>query len=266
MQPAHEPIAPHICIGAGEVRNLSVPRSPQSEVSLISGAMRPKDRRMRRGMFWRPDNSARRGKHRTHSEVLSAYLGAMPHQDRPVIVEVGLGLTSAVLAAHARKHAGRYYACDLNAELVEELRRSLETDEFVQFMVGKSDESLQRIVAENPRIDFVFLDGAPSAMMTFREFRILESALHPGAILVLDNAAIPGESAQLRSPCRKGKIVVPYLLASSFWEVIGHPEDGDSMVAAIRHSEGTFADKAYEDVDGTVTHDVDLGWRRRIPK
>ena len=48
------------------------------------------------------------------------------------------------------------------------------------------------------------------------------------------------------SPCRKGKIIVPYLLASTWWEVTGHPTAGDSMVSAVRHGRPEFADPAFE--------------------
>lgn len=49
------------------------------------------------------------------------------------------------------------------------------------------------------------------------------------------------------SPVRKGKILVPYLLASPFWEVSGYPDAGDSMVSAVMRSEPNYADKDYED-------------------
>lgn len=203
--------------------------------------------------------------HRTHSEVLSDYLGRIKTTE-PIIIEVGLGLTSGAVASFARSARARYYACDLNADLVQTLERALSPDGFIQFRVGKSEEVLRQIVSEVPRIDFAFLDGAPSAMTTFREFSILEPRFESGAILVLDNAAVPGERQKLRTPCRKGKILVPYLLASPFWEVIGLPNDGDSMVAALKHAEPDFADSAYEDIDGSVTHDVDRNWLERIPQ
>jgi hypothetical protein len=40
--------------------------------------------------------------------------------------------------------------------------------------------------------------------------------------------------------------VVPYLLASPWWEVRGHPAAGDSMISAIRHENPDFVNKAYE--------------------
>jgi len=97
-----------------------------------------------------------------------------------------------------------------------------------------------------PRIDFLFLDSAASAMHTFREFMSVERLLAPGSILLIDNAAIPGES-KLLSLARKGKILVPYLLASPYWRVAGHPQAGDSMVSAMLTDQPTHADPAYED-------------------
>jgi predicted O-methyltransferase YrrM len=200
---------------------------------------------------------------RTHSEVLAEYLLQLAPSASPVIVEVGIGLTSAALAKYARDTGATYYACDLNADLVSAVRDRIDPDKLIKFRIGDSESVLGEIVQEVGRVDFAFLDSAASAMKTFREFQIVEPKFEAGSILVIDNAAIPGTNQPLRSRCRKGKIVVPYLLASPFWEVIGHPNDGDSMIAAIKRSEPDFADEAYEDVHGVWSSD--LGWRRRVP-
>jgi len=73
----------------------------------------------------------------------------------------------------------------------------------------------------------------------------VESSLKPGTFLLVDNAALPQQKILL-GPVRKGKILVPYLLASPFWEVKAYPRAGDSMVYSLLNIEGVFADPAYE--------------------
>ena len=70
------------------------------------------------------------------------------------------------------------------------------------------------------------------------------------AILLIDNAALPGSSVRL-SPVRKGKILVPYLMASANWEVIPFPNSGGSMVGAIKRDNGNYADPDLEHPDYT---------------
>jgi predicted O-methyltransferase YrrM len=127
----------------------------------------------------------------------------------------------------------------------------------VHFLVGDSLRGIAEVAERHERVDFAFLDSAPSALHTFREFSALEPALRPGARVLVDNAALPG-ARLLLSPCRKGRILVPYLLASPFWEVRAHPRSGDSMVSALRHDRPDFADPAHEDPDY-----VD-DWRRTL--
>ena len=84
-------------------------------------------------------------------------------------------------------------------------------------------------------------------MHTFREFQVLERSLKAASCVLIDNAALPKKNAKfLLSPCRKGKILVPYLLASARWEVHGLPTAGDSMVSAFCHERTNFADPSYE--------------------
>jgi hypothetical protein len=95
------------------------------------------------------------------------------------------------------------------------------------------------------RVDFA-LWAEPSATHTLREFFALEARLGPGARVLIDEAALPGARLALR-PCRQGKLLVPYLLASPVWRVAAHPRVGESMVSAVHDRVGARADASYED-------------------
>jgi predicted O-methyltransferase YrrM len=185
----------------------------------------------------------------THAERIAALLAEMPRPlpPRPVFVETGCGLSTLALAAGARELGAACYSCDVNAEKVEALRRSApEALADVVFLVGDSLASVAGIAERNERVDLAFLDSAPSALHTFREFRALEPRFRDGARVLVDNAALPGARLRL-SPCRKGKILVPYLLAHPLWEVRAHPRSGDSMISAVLRDRPDFADPAHED-------------------
>jgi len=167
--------------------------------------------------------------------------------ESPVFVETGCGVSTVSLAVIGHEVGGIVYSCDYDREKADELRDiSAEIVGDVSFMIGDSIDSLEIIARKHSSIQFLFLDSAASAMHTFKEFMAVEQCLFPGSILLVDNAAIPGEKRVL-SPVRKGKILVPYLLASTNWEVTGRPSTGDSMVSAIMHKEHDYADSNYED-------------------
>ncbi len=166
-------------------------------------------------------------------------------EEPPVFVETGCGDSTLSLGKWATALGAACYSLDSDRQKCELLRAEFpEMLERVEFTIGDSLEALPRIAAEGP-IDFLLLDSAASAMHTFREFLICEDSLHAGSCLLADNAALPGEK-HLLSPCRKGKILVPYLLASPIWEVTGHPDWGHSMVSAILHDRPDYAESSYE--------------------
>ncbi len=186
----------------------------------------------------------------SHGDLITKLLAkeTKPLDSRPVIfVETGCGISTLSLAKTGQNIGGTVYSCDYNSEKADELKSaSPELLNNVKFMIGDSHESLEKIAAEHDNVRFLFLDSAASAMHTFREFMIIEKHLHAGSQVLVDNAAVPGEK-RLLSPVRKGKILVPYLLASPFWEVSCHPDAGDSMVSAVMHEEADYADPDYED-------------------
>jgi predicted O-methyltransferase YrrM len=152
----------------------------------------------------------------------------------------------------ARKHKAEAYSIDHNPDKIADLKSNFaEQVAGVEFVESESIRALGDLSTRYCQIDFLFLDSASSAMHTFREFQIVEQRLGPGSILLVDNAAVPGESGAL-GKVRKGKILVPYLLASAYWEVRGYPYAGDSMVAAVCRNEGHFADPDYEAADNTL--------------
>ena len=184
----------------------------------------------------------------THGEMinllLDRYRDRMP--EKPVFVETGCGISTLQLADAARALNAKIYSCDFNAKKVDALRqRAGERVSIVEFLSGDSVTLLQRLAQDHEQVHFLFLDAAASAMHTFREFQVVERALKGGSILLIDNAALPGET-RLLSPCRKGKIIVPYLQASAHWEVQGHPDAGDSMISAVCHESPDFSDPDYE--------------------
>lgn len=186
----------------------------------------------------------------THGEFIEKLLSERKEylSDSPVFIETGCGISTISLNKCAKAFNATAYSLDYNSEKSNELKsRVVDKFENIEFVIGDSLQTLPIIVAKNT-IDFLFLDSAASAMHTFREFLICEPALKEGACLLVDNAALPEEKLLL-SPVRKGKILVPYLLASSFWEVRSHPRAGDSMISAVLHGKPNFADPAYEDPD-----------------
>lgn len=180
-------------------------------------------------------------------EELLANANSPANNRKPVFVETGCGISTLSLGKVAKRVGAIVYSCDYNEEKSEELKSSSAgMVENVEFMIGDSLQSLATIASRHDNIDFLFLDSAASAMHTFREFVTVEKCLKPGAQILIDNAAIPG-TARVLSPVRKGKILVPYLLSSPFWQVAGYPGAGDSMVGAFLHDMPDYADPEYED-------------------
>jgi hypothetical protein len=184
----------------------------------------------------------------THGELIGLLLDRYRERlpEWPVFIETGCGISTLLLAEAGRAVNARIYSCDFNIDKVRALQqRAGDRVSNIEFLTGDSVALLQRLAQEHEQVHFLFLDAAASAMHTFREFQVVEKALKGGSILLIDNAALPGET-RLLSPCRKGKIIVPYLQASAYWEVFGHPDAGDSMISAVCHDRPDFADPDYE--------------------
>jgi predicted O-methyltransferase YrrM len=187
----------------------------------------------------------RRQDHASLIRQLTAELDA-PRTRRAIFVETGCGPSTLALAQAADELGAFLYSCDSDEAKVAALREQLGDARHVQFLLGDSLASVARIAERHERIDFAYFDSAPSATHTLREFLALEPRLGAGARILIDDAALPG-ARLLLSPCRKGRLLVPYLLASPFWTVTAHPRAGDSMVSAVLDTIGARADRSYED-------------------
>lgn len=164
-----------------------------------------------------------------------------------VFVETGCGPSTFALAEIGERCGAAVYSCEVDAAKAAELRaRGGQALANVHFVEGDTLESLARIAARHERVDFALFASVPSATHTLHEFQLLEPRLGPGARVLVDDAALPGARLVL-SPCRKGKLLVPYLLASPFWRVKAHPRAADSMVSAVHDRVGARADASYED-------------------
>lgn len=166
--------------------------------------------------------------------------------NQPIFVETGSGVSTLGIAEVGREFKAKVYSCDRNQEKIDELiARTQEKLNNVEILIGHSVDCLEEIVKKHGEIHFAHLDSGASAMLTFREFMTIQDYLKPGACILIDNAALPGEKDVL-TEVRKGKILVPYLLASSHWDVQAHPKAGGSMVSATLNEEGRFAEFDYE--------------------
>ena len=184
----------------------------------------------------------------THSQLIKKLIEQSEFLQSPqtVWIEIGAGFTTLMLAEIADKYNAILYSCDANLRKINDLKTRLgEKAKNVSFVHGNSLQSLPSIIEKHTQVHFVFFDSAPSAMHTFREFQIIEPCLKNGSCIIIDNAALPNEHALLTA-CRKGKILVPYLLASANWKVTGHPHSGDSMVSAAHMPQSDHADSDYE--------------------
>lgn len=195
----------------------------------------------------------------SHAEMIKHLVDehAPNFPDQPVFVETGSGMSTLGLAAAGQKCNAKMYSCDYNQDKVNGLLAKTKNKlDNVEFLVGDSVKSLTTLAQRHGEFHFLHLDSAGSAMHTFREFMAIESYLKPGTCLLIDNAALPGATGML-SDVRKGKILVPYLLASDHWDVFIHPKSGSSMVSATFRSEADFAEPDYELqgwVDEWATH------------
>ncbi len=180
--------------------------------------------------------------------LVRTLLADMKPATRPVVfVQTGVSAATVALADAAARVGAAVYACDSNRAAVAELRAQAgESLSDVIFLEGDTVESLARISARHEQVDFALFDSEPSATHTLREFQLLEPRLCPGARLLVADASLPRARLVL-GPCRKGKLLVPYLLASPVWRVKAHPRTGDSMVSAIHDRIGARADASYED-------------------
>ena len=183
----------------------------------------------------------------THGEMIELVLRDCPPREKnAVFVEIGSGFTTLIIAQIAKRYDALFYSLDNNLNKIEDIKKRIQNEvDNINFLAGDSHESLPKIIEKHHRIHFIFFDSAPSAMHTFQEFLQMEKNLKPGSCIIIDNAAMPGQKALL-TPCRKGKILVPYLLASPYWKVFGHPHAGDSMVSAIYQDSAEYAHPDYE--------------------
>lgn len=184
----------------------------------------------------------------TRSEMIKKLTKEYSHlfPSQPIFVETGAGVSTLGMAEVGKEFNAKVYSCDRNPEKINELiARTKGKLDNVEIIIGDSINILEEIVNKHGEIHFAHLDSGASAMLTFREFLTLQDYIKPGTGILVDNAALP-EEKEVLTEVRKGKILVPYLLASSHWDVQAHPKAGGSMVSATLHQEGNFAEFDYE--------------------
>jgi predicted O-methyltransferase YrrM len=183
----------------------------------------------------------------------------VPDNRPPVLVEVGAGKTTKVMADYARKHKAIFYSCDCCGPIIDFLDAAFNKDKCIRFLQSDSSDALAGLAPMIGVIDFAFFDAAPCAMKTFLDFQTIEYCFRPNSIFVIDNAKLPGLK-QSPGPARKGKILVPYLLAHDEWTVEAFPGYGGMMIVAVKQPHGGHADPGYYE----ATYDPHVHYAARI--
>ena len=187
-------------------------------------------------------------RNKTHSQMIETVINKHINnfEKPPVFIEIGCGKSTLTMDLMSKIYQANTYSLDIDENRINRLKSESKNNlNHINFLVGDSLQTLKYIVDKYKKIDFVFFDSSASAMQTFREFLLLENHFSDNAAILIDNASIPNKQFVI-TPVRKGKILVPYLLSSNYWEVHSHIRAGDSMISALYHRKGGYADPKYE--------------------
>jgi predicted O-methyltransferase YrrM len=129
-----------------------------------------------------------------------------------MMVEFGtsFGLSTLHLAAALRDNGGgRLITTEFEASKAARARENLAEAGLADLVEIREGDALQTLAADLPaRIDFVLLDGAKSLYPDI--LALLEDRLHPGALIVADDADVSAEYlARVRSPAA-GYLSTPF--------------------------------------------------------
>jgi len=175
-------------------------------------------------------------------QIVDEYKDSFPEE--PTFIECGSGLSTLYLAEAGRRTNATVFSIDNNAQKIDALKK--DNDRWlwnVKFRINDSVKTIKALAALYGRIDLLILDSAPSALYTFNEFKGAERYLISDSIVLIDNATWP---YSIKKNTRKGKILVPYIMAKSDWLSILYSHVGDSVIMARKMRTDDFADPDYE--------------------
>ena len=183
--------------------------------------------------------------------MLEIILDEIKLLENSVVIEVGAGASTVIVEKICKKNDCIGYTLEIAEKTIERVSKTCPSTKFI---LGPSLDTLPEMDLEQKPIGLLFLDGAPSAMMTFLEFQLMQSHLIVGSIVLIDNATMYEETISRESElaCRKGRVIVPYLRAHPFWEVKPYPQYGGGMVMAILRDEPSFCKKKMDNNPGHV--------------
>jgi predicted O-methyltransferase YrrM len=84
---------------------------------------------------------------------------------------------------------GKLYGLEGNPDSVRIARHNIESAELtnVEFVEGLFEETLPKVLAELPRVDYVFFDGNHRLEPTLQYFEFCLQKAHPGTVFVFDD-------------------------------------------------------------------------------
>lgn len=104
------------------------------------------------------------------------------------IVELGtnVGISSAYLASATAGRVVTLEASSARAELARELHANLGIKN-VEYVAGLFEDTLHKVLAAMPEVDFAFVDGHHEYEPTLHYFNLIADHAQPGAVFVFDD-------------------------------------------------------------------------------
>jgi len=122
------------------------------------------------------------------------------------IVEIGCGVSTYILAEHAKSHGVKFYTCDTQWGKLEKIKKNIGYDNLIPF----HGRSISFIETFNDTPSVVFIDGDHNAKVVRKEVNFFLDKLNIGGVLFLHDTCPWKETVESKQ--KKGRTVDTYLV------------------------------------------------------
>lgn len=134
---------------------------------------------------------------------------------------VGDGWSTVAFAKDIEQNGGALVSIDLDVRHAEKVLGDEDLLRYVDLVTGYSIEVMGLLLTRKPKFEVILLDSDNDAQLILHELMLARTMALPGALLLIDDIAMPGTSGG----ADKGTRAIPYLKSLGIEHEI-HPRDG----------------------------------------